>query len=82
MSWDCTTHVDDNKLDIVDDGVNLARLGVNMVSMGSRYREATRRTMTVDERRRMNTGYGERQHMEMEQSEETKERRRREVETL
>ena len=41
-----------------------------------------RRTMTVDERRRVNTGYGERQHMEMEQSEETEDRRRREVETL
>ena len=41
-----------------------------------------RRTMTVDERRRANTGYGERQHMEMEQSEETKEGRRREAETL
>ena len=82
MSWDCTTHVDDNTLESVGDVVNLARLGVNAVRRGSWYGEVMRRTMTVDERRRVNTGYGERQHMEMEQSEETEERRRREVETL
>ena len=41
-----------------------------------------RRTMTVDERRRVNTGYGERQHMEMEQSEETEDKKRRKVRTL
>ena len=39
-----------------------------------------RRTMTVGERRKVNTGWGERQHMEIEQSEVTEDGKRREVE--
>ena len=82
MYWDCPTRVADSALDCVGDGVNLARLGVNTVRRGSWYGEVMRRTTTVDERRRVNTGYGERQHMEMEQSEETEDRKRQEVGTL